>query len=151
MGFLSKLAYGSDMKNQAIGYAYTRLIGFFSAQGSLAGRFKVRPCFYPPFSRRSCLCLAYRPRKPPKFGPNVSPSANGPMLPSRSSASRSAARLCFHRVESYSAYDGLPVRRPSRTARTTDFQSVGQGEQVDQSARRTSSPSAKANKTQIRC
>ena len=35
--------------------------------------------------------------------------------------------LCFHRVESYSAIfggDGLPVRRPRRTARTTDFQSV---------------------------
>ena len=63
------------------------------------------------------------------------------MLPSRSSASRSAAGLCFHRVESYSAYDGLPVRRPSRTARTTDFQSVGQ---VVQRVRRTSSPSAKS-------
>ena len=63
------------------------------------------------------------------------------MLPSRSSASRSAARLCFHRVESYSAIfggDGLEVRR---TARTTDFQSVGQGVQR---VRRTSSPSAKA-------
>ena len=42
---------------------------------------------------------------------------------------------------SYSAYDGLPVRRPRRTARTTDFQSVGQGVQR---VRRTSSPSAKA-------
>ena len=27
--------------------AYTGLIGFFSAQGPLAGRFKMRPCFYP--------------------------------------------------------------------------------------------------------
>ena len=27
--------------------AYTSLIGFFSAQGPLAGRFKVRPFFYP--------------------------------------------------------------------------------------------------------
>ena len=51
----------------------------------------MRALFYPPFSRRSWLCLAYRPRKPPKFGPNVSPNANGPMLPSRSSASRSIA------------------------------------------------------------
>jgi hypothetical protein len=135
MGFLSKLAYGSDMKNQAIGEAYTRLIEFFSAQGSLADRFKVRPCFYPPFSRRSCLCLAYRPRKPPKFGPNVSPSANDPMLPSRSSASRSAARLCFHRVESYSAIfggDGLEVRRTRLTGGSmgaTDWKSVVQGDQ----------------------
>ena len=48
---------------------------------------------------------------------------------------------------SYSAYDGLPVRRPRRTARTTDFQSVGQGAQVDQWARRTGSPSYKAIKT----
>ena len=39
------------------------------------------------------------------------------MLPSRSSASRSAARLCFHRVESYSAYDGLEVRRTRRSKR----------------------------------
>gem|GEM_PF-2958138 len=29
-------------------------IDFFSAPGSLARRFKVRPCFYPPFSTRSC-------------------------------------------------------------------------------------------------
>ena len=42
--------------------------------------------------RRSCLCLAYRSRKPPKFRPNGSPRANDPMLPSPSSASRSAAR-----------------------------------------------------------
>ena len=48
--------------------------------------------FLSQFSRRSCLCLAYHPRKPPRFGPNGSPSANNPMLPSRSSASRSAAR-----------------------------------------------------------
>ena len=85
--------------------------------------------------------------KTAKFGPNGSPSANGPMLPSRSSASRSAAGLCFHRVESYSAIfggDGLEVRL---TARTTDFQSVGQGLQVDQWARRTGSPSYKAIKT----
>ena len=27
--------------------SYTGLIGFFSARGPLAGRFKVRPCFYP--------------------------------------------------------------------------------------------------------
>jgi len=27
--------------------AYTGLIGFFSAQSPLAGRFNVRPCFYP--------------------------------------------------------------------------------------------------------
>ena len=45
---------------------------------------------------------------------------------------------------SYSAYDGLPVRRPSRSARTTDFQSV---DQVVQPVRRTSSPSYKAIKT----
>ncbi len=38
------------------------------------------------------LCFASRARKLPRFGPNVSPSANDPMLPSRSSASRSAAR-----------------------------------------------------------
>ena len=85
--------------------------------------------------------------KTAKFGPNGSPSANGPMLPSRSSASRSAAGLCFHRVESYSAIfggDGLEVRL---TARTTDFQSVGQGVQVDHWARRTGSPSYKAIKT----
>ena len=44
---------------------------------------KVRPCFYSQFSRRSCLCLAERPRKPPKSGPNGSPRANDPMLPSR--------------------------------------------------------------------
>ena len=44
-------------------------------------------------------------------------------------------------AKSYSAYDGLPVRRPSRTARTTDFQSVGQGVQR---VRRTSSPSTKS-------
>jgi hypothetical protein len=37
-------------------------------------------------------CLASRPRKLPRFGPNVSPSANDPILPSRSSVSRSAAR-----------------------------------------------------------
>ncbi len=30
---------------------------------------------------------------------------------------------------SYSPYDGLPVRRANRTARTTDFQSVVQGDQ----------------------
>ena len=51
-------------------------------------------------------------------------------------------------AKAYSAYDGLPVRRPRRTARTTDFQSVGQIVQVDQSARRTGSPSYKAFKTQ---
>ena len=88
--------------------------------------------FLSQFSRRSCLCLAYRHRKPPKFGPNVSPSANDPMLPSRSCASRSAAGLCFHRVESYSAYDGLPVRRPSRSGGSidaTDWKSVIQGDQ----------------------
>ena len=76
--------------------------------------------FLSQFSRRSCLCLAYRPRKPQKFGPNVSPNANDPMLPSRSSASRSAAGLCFHRVESYSAIfgrDGLEVRRTRRSKR----------------------------------
>jgi hypothetical protein len=44
------------------------------------------------FSSRSCSCLASRQRKPPKFGPNISPSANDPMLLSRSSASRSTAR-----------------------------------------------------------
>ena len=44
---------------------------------------------------------------------------------------------------SYSAYDGLPVRRPRRTARTTDFQSVGHGVQR---VRRTSSPSAKVHR-----
>ena len=38
------------------------------------------------------LCLVSRPRKLPRFGPNVSPSANDPVLPSRSSVSRSAAR-----------------------------------------------------------
>ncbi|MCY3007243.1 MAG: hypothetical protein NTV29_14860, partial [Planctomycetota bacterium] len=38
-------------------------------------------------------------------------------------------------------YDGLPVRRASRSARTTDFQSVGQ---VVQRVRRTSSPSGKS-------
>ena len=66
------------------------------------------------------MCLAYHPRKPSKFGANVSPSANDPMLPSRSSVSRSAARLCFHRVESYSAIfggDGLEVRRTRRSKR----------------------------------
>jgi len=66
------------------------------------------------------------------------------MLLSRRSASRAAARRRFQRVESYSAIfggDGLPVRRPNRTARTTDFQSVGQSVQR---VRRTSSPSAKA-------
>jgi hypothetical protein len=76
--------------------------------------------FLSQFSRRSCLCLACRPRKPRKFGPNVSPSANDPMLPSRSSASRSAAGLCLHRVESYSAIfggDGLEVRRTRRSKR----------------------------------
>ncbi len=46
----------------------------------------------PTLSRRSCLCLAERPRKAPRFGPNVSPNANDPMLPSRSSASRSIDR-----------------------------------------------------------
>jgi hypothetical protein len=46
----------------------------------------------PTLLSRPYLRLASRPRKPPKFGPNVSPSANDPMLPSRSSASRSAAR-----------------------------------------------------------
>jgi hypothetical protein len=76
--------------------------------------------FLSQFSRRSCLCLACRPRKPRKFGPNVSPNANGPMLPSRSSASRSAAGLCLHRVVSYSAIfggDGLEVRRTRRSKR----------------------------------
>jgi hypothetical protein len=42
--------------------------------------------------RSRYLCLASRPRKLPGFGPNLSPSANDPMLLSRSSASRSAAR-----------------------------------------------------------
>ena len=42
--------------------------------------------------RRSCLCLAYRPRKPPKFGPNGSPSARNLMFRSRSSSSWSTAR-----------------------------------------------------------
>ena len=37
----------------------------------------------PTLSRRSCLCFAYGPRKPPRFGPNGSPRANDPMLPSR--------------------------------------------------------------------
>ena len=50
-------------------------------------------------------------------------------------------------AKSYSPYDGLPVRRPRLTARTTDFQSVGQVVQVDQWARRTGSPSYKAIKT----
>ena len=42
------------------------------------------------------------------------------MLSLRSSASRSAARLCFHRVESYNAIfggDGLEVRRTARSKR----------------------------------
>jgi hypothetical protein len=42
--------------------------------------------------RRSCLGLASRPRKLAEFGPNGWPCANDPMLLSRSSASRSAAR-----------------------------------------------------------
>jgi hypothetical protein len=42
--------------------------------------------------RSRYLCLASRPRKLPGFGPNLSPSANDPMLLSRSSASRSAPR-----------------------------------------------------------
>jgi hypothetical protein len=42
--------------------------------------------------RSRYLCLASRRRKLPRFGPNGSPSASEPMLPSRGSVSRSAAR-----------------------------------------------------------
>ena len=134
-------------RSVAVARAYTSLIGFFSAQGPLAGRFKVRTCFYPGSQGDPAYVSLSVLEEPPKFEPNVSPSANNPIIPSRSSASRSAALLCFHSVESYTAYDGLPVRRPSRTPRTTDFQSVAQVVQVDQSARRTGSPSYKAIKT----
>jgi len=46
----------------------------------------------PTLLRSPYLCLTSRPRELPRFGPNVSPSANDPMLPSRSSVSRSAPR-----------------------------------------------------------
>jgi hypothetical protein len=42
--------------------------------------------------RSRYLCRASRPRKLAEFGPNVSPSASDPMLPSRSTTGRSAAR-----------------------------------------------------------
>ncbi len=48
--------------------------------------------FIPVLSRRSTLGLAHHPRKRTRFWPNGSPCANDPMLPLRSSASRSAAR-----------------------------------------------------------
>ena len=71
---------------------------------------KVRPCFYPKFSRRSCLCLAERPRKPPRFGPNGSSRANDPLLPSRK-RTQGGASLC----------PGLspfaPLRRTDRSTR----------------------------------
>ncbi len=127
MGFLSKLAYGSDMKNRAIGEAYTRLIEFFSAQGSLAGRFKVRPCFYPPFSRRSCLCLAYRLENRQNLGRTDRPV--------RTIQCSCRAVLPVDRLL---AYVFTAWSRTARSLGATDWKSVLQR------VRRTSSPSYKA-------
>ena len=81
-----------DTPNRRRRVAYTRLIGF----SQRSARFRVDSrCVLISISTRlrsRYLCPAWRPRKAPKFGPNVSPSANDSILPFRSSASRSAAR-----------------------------------------------------------
>ena len=81
-----------DTPNRRRRVAYTRLIGFSQRRARLWVDSRCALISISTRLRSRYLCFASRPRKLTRFGPNGSPRANDPMLPSRSSAGRSAAR-----------------------------------------------------------